>query len=1534
MYKKYIPILLLIVLFNLKNNVIFAQVAAFSASDSVGCDNLEVKFTDNSIGGITKWEWDFGDGSPISNLQSPTTFYSNPGIYNVKLTVYIGTNSNSITKLGLIKVHKSPVLAFSISDSEGCVPFNVNFSDESIPGDTAIANWSWIFGDGSSSPEQNPNYIYQTADKYTVKLIITDFNGCNDSEERKDAITVINNDLNANFTIDKPEACNLPHLVHFTNSTTGIVSSWNWNYGNGQTSSDSIPIDQSYNEYNIFNVSLSVQNAIGCVDTMKKTVTTKEFFATFSANKTEGCAPLSVSFLDNSIGATSRNWDFGGAGTAITPNPTFTFNIAGVYFVKLTSKKTGCTDDSTMVITVFANPIVTFTASDSSACKVPFNVNFESTTPSIDTWSWTFENGGTSTDEKPVVNYLVPGKFDVKLSVIDTNGCPGTLSTVDLIKVIYPIADFTIDKEKGCKDLDVAFTDLSVSKETITKWSWYYGNGDSLVSNNPNPLYQYTDTGSFSVKLVIENIEGCIDSIVKADTIVVGDHFNVNFMSANDSVCYNGQLLFTDLSDPVSDEWTWKFCDKGTDMTQNPNYKFANVDTGFCSVFLKAGFHGCYDSLLIPDMVYVLSPIAKFEIDKTLFCEQEVPYTSVYTELAEGENSYLWRFGDGDSTFTQNPSHTFLNPGIYNIELVVENFEYGCRDSISLPVTVSTITPNYTTSPTTGCPPLRVFYDNTSTGNIAINKFEWRFSDGSLPLLGDTISHVFANTTLNSLFFDDTLIVTNAVGCKDTLFNLSHIDVNPIPNVDFVSLDTTGCVPFTATFTDITIPENPIVKWDWKFGTTSISSLDKDTSFTFSPRGKYSVTLSAEDSEGCKASITKTNYIVATLPDTKFTVTDVLCDKTNSLFDNSSTATCLEDTLSYVWDFGDGSPLVPMKNQDTSHYYNIHSETSQAYTVILTATDKNNCSVSAQKNITVSIINAGFFPDKTDGNCPPFDVTFTDTSKTFPGDVNYWKWDFGDGIRPIDTSKPIVANQYLSAGTFGVSLIAKNQYGCSDTVKIDSLITVGGPLGNYTFSIDSSACVPSVDFVAHTDAVSIKWIFKDGKSDFTNDSTVSHKYLTPGDYYPVLILKDINGCQSSYVSDSAVVIDFPVVNVTVTALTSATCLDNGGSARVDASGGQQSPYTYLWENSDTAKIALGLYGGMVEVTVTDFVGCQGQDSVLINTVWAVISETVHTTDAICTENNGKIVLKPQTGNDPFTFVWDTGAIIDSIQNLAPNTYYYTITDSIGCYKESSATVGLGFANIVDNSTIQDAVCASNNGFIILSPSGGYPPYSYLWNTSQNDSAIHNLAPNAYSVTITDDYGCELFGGPYAINLIENNSILANFGFTPNDVIASIPINFTDSSSNIYPIANWKWYVDDEQIMDDTIKDFSHLFPEGGYYDVRLLITDEFGCTDDTTKMVTIKSGLRNANVFTPNGDGQNDFFTIVSSGIEEFTIHIYNRWGVLIFTETSQYINWTGKTTAGVDVPAGTYYYILKAKGKDGTVYDGDDYKGFITLLR
>jgi len=167
--------------------ILNAPVASFSASYASGKVPLTVNFADQSIGSPTACKWTFGDGSN-STEKNPVHTYNKSGLYSVTLTASNANGNSALTKTGYIAVSNSLIAAFSAFPTSGSVPLNVSFTDNSTGSPTA---WKWAFGDGNTSTEKNPVYVYNETGRYTVSLTIDNSEGSS-TETRPKYIVVSN----------------------------------------------------------------------------------------------------------------------------------------------------------------------------------------------------------------------------------------------------------------------------------------------------------------------------------------------------------------------------------------------------------------------------------------------------------------------------------------------------------------------------------------------------------------------------------------------------------------------------------------------------------------------------------------------------------------------------------------------------------------------------------------------------------------------------------------------------------------------------------------------------------------------------------------------------------------------------------------------------------------------------------------------------------------------------------------------------------------------------------------------------------------------------------------------------------------------------------------------------------------------------------------------------------------------------------------------------------------------------------------------
>lgn len=305
--------------------------------------------------------------------------------------------------------------------------------------------------------------------------------------------------------------------------------------------------------------------------------------------------------------------------------------------------------------------------------------------------------------------------------------------------------------------------------------------------------------------------------------------------------------------------------------------------------------------------------------------------------------------------------------------------------------------------------------------------------------------------------------------------------------------------------------------------------------------------------------------------------------------------------------------------------------------------------------------------------------------------------------------------------------------------------------------------------------------------------------------------------------------------------------------------------------------------------------------------------------------------------------WDTISSINEWKNMKPTSIIYSPMRGIIKSNWSTWTnepYAL-IANVPDSVAINGPqyVCLGSGSGPITYEAWGDPNDEYIWNVSggqivgdSTNSFVQILWTQLGTGVITMQeityFGnCISLMSTFVVTVYPNP--VANFQVVLGDtshIFAYDLIHFVDSSINA---SQWNWDFGDG--TSSTQQSPYHVYEAPGIYNVCLWVDSTDVCRDDTCMVVEVEEGLIVPNVFTPNGDGYNDEFNILASGITQFYLQIYNRWGVLLFESNSPTIKWNGKTSSGRPASDGTYYYILNAKS---VTRDYGSQHGTVTLLR
>ncbi len=667
---------------------------SFTLSDTVGCgpvSSLVLNTTANIS--LFTYIWDFGNGQ-TSSLAQPGTivFQPNPNsgdtIYYVSLKIF--SICDTITVTQQVRVKAKPKALFTPSITVGCSPMRVIFYNNS----KGINNsYYWDFGDGTSTSTNNQNpvtHTYNTGiqDTFYIKLIAT--NECGTDSITYSVIAAPNN-IQLNYAINGPNnfGC-APHTVAFINNTAG-ASSFNWDFGDGNTLNSTLNVDTVYHTYLVagsFTVSLTAQNS--CTDTTatKQITVFPKPNAAFIADRYTVCIGDNIQFTNQSGFATSYLWQFGDGGTSSLLNPIHNYTVAGLYTVKLIIYRVNapgnvCTDTVSHQIQVVSSLPGWFSMSDTSGLCAPFTVTFvNQNRPSV-TASWDFGDGNTGTGDSVVHTYAVAGIYTVSLTVIVPGGC--TYLSQRLMTVSGPSGTMQYTGGYKCYPDPVRFEATAVNSNNLV---WNFGDGNTLSTTQLVVFHNYANPGVYIPTLTLQNNAGCNYFIKGPDTIKV-DKIDAGFTNAQQKYCGYTNVVFNDTSHIFFGRAgvIWNFGDGSTGAGANVNHVYSLTGT-YTIQMIVTGISGCTDTVTRQLAVFVNSrPIVSISADTVSCTGQSVLFAGVIQSV-DAINITQWTISNGYNSSGQNLAYTFATAGTYNIRLIAGTVN-GCYDTTNHTIRVN-----------------------------------------------------------------------------------------------------------------------------------------------------------------------------------------------------------------------------------------------------------------------------------------------------------------------------------------------------------------------------------------------------------------------------------------------------------------------------------------------------------------------------------------------------------------------------------------------------------------------------------------------------------------------------------------------------------------------------------------------------------------------------------------------------------------------------------------------------------------------------
>ena len=730
--------------------------ANFSANPRSGPEPLTVRFTDTSTSrdGITSREWDFdSDGVVDSAETNPIHMYDQDGTYTVTLRVYESDgDSDTETKAHYVTVTDTePRADFNATPTSGLAPLQVRFTDTSTSYD-GITGWTWNFGDGQSSEEQNPNHVYAADGTYTVILMVLEEDGSDDVKTKMNYITVTDTAPKADFSYSQDTA---PLTISFTDQSTSYdeIVSWFWDFGDGQTSTEQNPTHKFLDDGN-FNVRLTVTDDDGSTDTISKQVALMNSPPTADFDIVSSEKPTvneDISFIDQSSDPdgdiVSWFWDLGDGTNSTAQNVTHRYQALGTYIVSLTiTDNDGATDTASKNITIYdVTPPVTIDDYDG----LWHNTDFTITLTATDDLSGVAETY-YRINEGPIRNVGTHGQPLITTESANNRLEYWSVDNAGNEETHHIVWDIKLDKTSPTA---VAEPDLVIDEDTsmtfdgsastdnigITSYTWVFFDEAPQTLTGVNPTYTFYAPGVYTVSLTVTDaaLNDATDTLI----ITVRDITEPIANAGDDQVVHEDVAVAFDGSASTDNvgiiSYVWTFVDVTPQILLGVNSTYIFDMPGVYNVTLTVSDaqENSATDVVTFTVIDASWPAANAGSDQNVDENTLVDFDGSASTDNVGIISYVWTFTDGtlQTLFGVNPSYTFETPGVYTVTLNVTDAE-GHFTTDTVVITVRDVTPplieigNYATVVENA--PVN-FDASGSYDNVGIIDYQWDFGDGT-----------------------------------------------------------------------------------------------------------------------------------------------------------------------------------------------------------------------------------------------------------------------------------------------------------------------------------------------------------------------------------------------------------------------------------------------------------------------------------------------------------------------------------------------------------------------------------------------------------------------------------------------------------------------------------------------------------------------------------------------------------------------------------------------------------------------------------
>lgn len=1402
----------------------------------------------------------------------------------------------------------------------------MQFTDVSTSSLGNVQSWAWTFGDGGTSNLQNPSHTYAAPGPYTVSLTVTDITGCTNTFSH---VVTINPPISLAPTLTQPLCSGGTDGSVSVTPTGGFGPSagyggytYSWNGG--------VNLVQTYSGIGAGTYAVTVTDGV-CTTTASYVLdqptplTAVISHTDANCNTNNGTASLVMS--GGTTPYQTITWPaYGLSGSPVT-------GLAPGIYIPDFHDANNCSSLLQYTTTINSLPCGynLSTASTDVSCfggsngSVSINVSGSGVTNPV-TISWT--RSGTPVGNTATLNNVIAGVYNYSWSDGSGQNFTGTL-TVNQPSGAMAVSMTTLNTSCAGTNDGQALASVTANGDSPYNYAW--------SPAQPNaPSATGLSAGNYAV--TVTDSKGC--TAAATGTVTGPPTLTINVTSINDS-CYQSH--------------TGSATANAGGGTPPYTYYWDNISSAQTNLSLGAGTYnvtvtddnGCTigGSATITEPPAFTHTIAHQNVtcngastgSITLTPQGGTPAYS-YTwnpATASGANPTNLAAGQYNVTITDNMGCQRLDSAILTqpataLSVTVSHTDvrcYGGSDG-TVTFTVGGGTPPYTfmgnpippgTTTLTNVPP-STYAGNLTDANgctFAVNETIGQPQPQSLNVTGsNNLCNGAATGSATANFVNATGAVNYSWSNSQTGATISNLIAN---TYNVTATDANTC-SLTGTYT-VTEPAAPVMT----VNVTNATCFGGNGTATAQPSGGGTFTYAWSGTTATTATVNLpagTNYTV--------TATDASqCNQTASFNITEPTGMTITDQSTQVACNGDSTGTIQLTvsggtgpNYTYAWSPNVSSSslatTLWAATYSITVTDQANCSQTYSVTITEPAQPLTLGIQST--NVPCFGQNNGSITLTVTGGTPNYTYAWSPNVSTGNSATG------LSPGNYSITVTDAN--GCS-AMPIITISEPSQPLALATAQTDltcyqSNDGTATVTVTGGTTPYTYAWT---GSSSTGSTATG----LAAGPY--TVTVTDNNLC-----TNTATYTLTQPTQLTATATPTHLQCNGDGTGQVDVTAAGGTPgYTYSWNpNVSTTNAATNLSAGAYSIIVTDTNGCTVTTSTTVNQP-NVLTINASVQNVSCFGMNDATINTTTTGGTiPYSFSASDGtnnynSPNGQFSNVAPGNYVVTVTDNNTCTATANAAVTQPAAVGVQIDTIPATCYKYADGQITLTPTGGTPQFNFVFSTGEQNTTglLGGLAAGVYSFTVTDGNSCSLVD---SAEITEPDSVIITVSPTPIEVELgdALPLTTTtNQSSNV----SYYW----QPALGLSCYDCANPTFEGVYsqtYTVQA--TTNAGCKGFAEFVVTVipDYDIFFPNAFTPNGDGQNDywqFFYTGSNSIKQIRVQVFNRIGEKVFEGNDIGFKWFGDYK-GTNAPPGVYTYVANIVWLNN--HNDNSYHGTITLIR